>query len=84
MLTGVVVVDLTAAAAPERMRHRLACLPDVPAGVRVLVNVGALAPEPTAARVLREHAPRLGIEIQGTPFAVRRWLAAVREEAMIP
>jgi hypothetical protein len=79
VLTGSPVYDLTDAPA-ERMRNRVASLPDVPSGARVLVQVGALAPEPTVVRVLALHERRLHIDIQGTPFAVRRWLEAIRGE----
>lgn len=78
MLTATVVVDLTAATKPENMRHRVACLPDVPSGARVVVRVGALAPEPDVVRVLAAHERRLHLDLQGTPAAVRRWLDAVR------
>lgn len=63
------------------MRHRVASLPDVPTGARVVVHVGALAPEPTVIRVLALHENRLHIDIQGTPFAVRGWLDALRSWA---
>jgi hypothetical protein len=77
MLTGSPTYDLTDAE-PHRMRNRLASLPDVPSGARVVVRVGALAPEPTAVRVLALHERRLHVDLQGTPFAVRRWLEAIR------
>jgi hypothetical protein len=60
------------------MRHRVASLLDVPTGARVIVHVGALAPEPTVTSLLALHERRLHVDIQGTPFAVRRWLDAVR------
>lgn len=78
MLTASVVYDLTDAQ-PDRMRNRLASLPDVPTGARVVVRVGALAPEPSVARVLHLHERRLHLDLQGTPRAVRLWLDAVRD-----
>lgn len=77
MLTGTVVVDLTQSPT-ERMRHRVACLPEVPTGARVVIHVGALAPEPSVVRVLGVHQNRLHLDVQGMPHAVRRWLDAVR------
>lgn len=85
MLTGSPVYSLEDAER-DRMRSRLSSLPDVPSGARIVVRVGALAPEPTAVRVLALHERRLHIDLQGTPFAVRRWLDAIRsgfEEAML-
>jgi hypothetical protein len=79
VLTGSPTYDLADAPA-DRMRNRLASLPDVPSGARVVVRVGALAPEPTAVRVLALHERRLQVDIEGTPFAVRRWLDAIRSE----
>ena len=50
----------------------------------MIVQVGALAPEPTVTRVLALHERRLTIDVQGTPFAVRRWLDAIRNpEALL-
>ena len=77
MLTATAVCDLTEATKPENMRHRVACLPDVPSGARVVIRVGALAPEPAVVRVLAIHERRLHLDIQGTPSAVRRWLDAI-------
>lgn len=86
MLTGTAVYEL-ADAKPERMRNRLASVPDVPSGARIVVCVGALAPEPDAVRVLALHERRLQIDVHGTPAAVRRWVDAIRSnlgEALIP
>jgi hypothetical protein len=77
MLSGSVVYDLTDLPR-DRMRNRLSSLPEVPNGARVVVMVGALAPEPTAVRVLAEHESRLLLDVQGMPSSVRRWLDAVR------
>ena len=77
MLTGTVIFDLTDCK-PDRMRHRVAGLPDVPSSARVVLRVGALAPEPSVVRVLALHERRLQIDVQGTPYAVRRWLDALR------
>lgn len=78
MLTATVVIDLTAARKSDNMRHRVACLPDVPSGARVVIRVGALAVDPATVRVLALHERRLHLDIQGTPRAVRLWLEAVR------
>lgn len=78
MLTGTVVLDLTGAK-PERMRDRVAGLPTVPSGARVVVRVGALAPEPSVVRVLALHERRLHVDVQGTPHAVSRWVQALRD-----
>jgi hypothetical protein len=77
MITGSVSVELRDAA-PEVAHRRVACLPMVPTGVRVIVEVGALAPNPHVVRLLREHVDRLHIDIHGTEHAVRRWVAALR------
>jgi hypothetical protein len=77
MITGTVVFDLRDAEL-DRMRHRVAALPEVPTGARAVVVVGALAPEPTVVRALAIHERRLQIDLHGTPFAVRRWLEALR------
>lgn len=77
MLTATVVFDLTDAK-PERMRNRVAGLPDVPSGARVILRVGALAPEPEVVRVVALHERRLQVDVQGTPHAVRGWLQALR------
>ncbi len=78
MLTGTVVFDLTDAKS-DRMRHRVAGLPEVPTGARVVLRVGALAPEPEVIRVVASHEQRLHVDVQGTPHAVSRWLRALRE-----
>lgn len=77
MLTATVVFDLNGAKSGQ-MRNRVAALPDVPSGARVILRVGALAPEPDVVRVVALHERRLQIDVQGTPHAVRRWLDALR------
>ena len=79
MLTGSVVFDLTDAK-PDRMRHRVAALPDVPTGARVVLRVGALAPEPDVIRVVALHeqpAPAWTCRELRTPC--RLWLGALRD-----
>jgi hypothetical protein len=77
-VTAVVLYDLSDVAR-ERQRHRLSTLPEVPSGATVVVVVGALAPDPEAARLLAEHEARLTIEVQAvTPYTARRWVDAVR------
>ena len=86
MLTGSAAYTL-ADAKPEQMRARLSSVPDVPSGARIIVNVGALAPEPDAIRVLALHERRLQVDVHGTPRAVRLWVDAIRSnlgEALLP
>ena len=78
-LTGTVEVDLTQVPR-ERQRHRVAALQLAPDEARVNLHVGALAVEPEALRVVREHVGRLHINVHGEPAAVRRWLDALRCE----
>lgn len=76
-MTGSVVLEL-GSAARDKMRHRLSTLPEVPDGARVVVEVGATAPEPEAVRLLVEHEQRLLLDVHGTVYAVRRWTAALK------
>lgn len=79
MLTGVVRLDLTGLAGKaERMHARAGVLASVPTGARVVVYVGPLGVEPSVVRVIRLHERRLRIEVEGEPFAVAKWLDAVR------
>ena len=77
VLSGTVVYDLTDARR-DSMRHRVASLPEVPAGARVVVVVGALAPEPDVVTLLAAHEGRLMLDVHGTPRAVRLWLDSLR------
>jgi hypothetical protein len=77
VVTGSVVLDL-ATAKRDKMRHRLSSLVEIPDGARVVVSVGATAPEPEAVRLLAEHSDRLVVDVQGTAYAVRRWIAVLR------
>lgn len=77
MLTGRARLDLSKATA-EQMRPRLSALASMPDNTEVVVNVGTSAVEPAAVRVLRDHERRLRVVIEGSPFNVPRWLAAVR------
>ena len=77
MITGTVVIDLTDAKR-DRMRNRAWAAAQAPTGARVVLNVGALAVEPEALCLLQEHADRLTIDVHGTPFAVQRWVHALR------
>lgn len=78
MLTGRARIDL-ADAPPQRMRNRLAAVESMPSGTEVVVDVGALAVELDALRLLRLHERRLRIVIEGAPFNVPRWLDAMRD-----
>jgi hypothetical protein len=77
VLSGAVEIDLTDAK-PERMRPRVAGLACVPAGARVILRVGALAPEPEAIPFVAPHEERLQLEVQGTASAVPQWLNMLR------
>jgi len=81
-LVGTVRLDLTDVK-PERMRNRLACLPEIPTGARVVIVVGPLKVEPEAARLIALHERRLMIDVEGMPAAVRRWLTAVRDRGEV-
>ena len=83
MLTGAVLVDLRDVRR-DRQRHRAAALGQAPDGCRALVIVGALAPEPEAVRVVREHVDRLTVEVLGEAHAVRGWLDALRQGETLP
>jgi hypothetical protein len=76
-VTGTVRIDLTHVPR-DRQRHRAAALVQAPDGAAVELIVGALAVEPEALRVLREHRDRLRLDVHGEPHAVRRWLDALR------
>lgn len=77
MVTGSVVLDV-ATARRDKMRYRLSALPEVPDGARVIVEVGATAPEPEVVRLLAEHGDRVMVDVHGTAYAVRRWVSALR------
>jgi hypothetical protein len=77
VITGSVAIDLRKAK-PESMHRRVACLPMIPTGVRVLLDVGALKPDPHVVRLIREHSDRLHVDVRGTERAVRLWVAALR------
>ena len=78
MISGRARIDL-GDAAPERMGNRLAGIESMPSGAEVLVDVGVVAVEPEAIRLLRLHERRLRIVIEGAPFNVPRWLEAMRD-----
>jgi len=83
MITGTVRVDLTDVD-PTRQRHRAAAVEAAPDGARVVVVVAALTVEPATARLLRDHAHRLSIDVQGQPRAVQRWVDALRTGDVLP
>lgn len=82
-VTGTVLVDLRGVPR-DRLRHRVDALRQASNGARVALIVGALAVEPEAVRVLREHADRLDIEVAGEAYAVRQWVDAVRTGDTLP
>lgn len=78
-LTGCVSVDLSNRK-PDQMRAPVAAAcASTPRGAEIVVNVGALLPEPEAVRVLRRHVRRVHIKIEGTGRSVRLWIEAVRD-----
>lgn len=84
MITGTVRVDLTTVPR-ERQRHRASALGQAPNGARCVLIVGALAVEPEAVRVLREHVGRLElVDVQGEAHAVVAWIDAVRTGDTLP
>lgn len=83
-VTGTVLVDLRDVSR-NRLRHRADALRQAPNGARAVVVVGALAVEPEAVRVLREHVDRLElVDVQGEARAVRQWLDALRAGDTLP
>jgi len=82
VISGSVRLDLTAVKR-EKQRHRIAALSTAPDGARVVIYVGALAVEPDSVRLIREHGSRLLVDMQGEPFAVRRWLESLREGLIV-
>lgn len=82
MITGCVRVDLTTVER-EKQRHRIAALHAAPDQADVVVYVGPMAPEPDCARLLIDQGERLNITIEGEPFAVKRWLALLREGLIV-
>lgn len=78
MITGVATCDLTAVR-EDRQRQRVAAvLAGAPNGVRVILDVGPLAPLPSVLDVVLRHVDRLHLEVHGEPYAVERWVEALR------
>jgi hypothetical protein len=75
--TGCVTVNL-ADAEPGTAHHLVAGLPRVPPGVRVLVTVGDLRPDPHLVRLLIEHADHLHVDVHGDEHVVGAWVAALQ------
>lgn len=84
MITGTVVIDLSACDYSSQMqrtdRHLLDVLNQVPDGARVIVNIGNRRHVTQDAAVwLHEHDHRLDIEIRGSsPDAVAAFIRAGR------
>lgn len=77
MITGCVLCDLRDLK-PAAARRRMAVLPTIPTGAKVVLVVGALAPMPEITPLLHEHIDRLCIDVLGEPWIVPRWLDALR------
>jgi hypothetical protein len=78
VLTGRVRLDLSQVAR-DKMPVRLSLLRSVPDGAAVVIVVGPCAVEPQAVRVLRLEESRLSLVLEGEPYSVPLWLAAIRD-----
>ena len=81
-VSGVLHIDLRDVE-PDRARHRLACLPRLPSGVRVVVNIGTLAVNVPAVVAMQAEGRRLSYEIWGSDYAVPRWIEALRGDPYV-
>lgn len=73
-VTGTVRIDLTKVE-PDRMRHAVYGLHQVPDGARVVLIVDGLYVEWSVARWMHEHVGRLTFDVQASdPLVVRRWM----------
>ncbi|MGI8577978.1 MAG: hypothetical protein ACR2KG_08690 [Nocardioidaceae bacterium] len=77
MLSGCVLLDIRDLK-PQAARRRMAVLATIPNGARLVLVVGPLAPLPEITPLLREHVDRLGVDVWGEPYAVERWIHALR------
>ena len=80
VVTGTILVDLTAVR-EDRQRGRVAAaLGTAPDGVTVEVVVGPLRVTPDAARLLRQYAEErhLDVVVKGENYAVGAWVSALR------
>jgi len=82
MISGTVVIDLRDVD-EDRIKSRCAGIDHAPAGARVVLVVGALAPDPAGIDVLRGRAHLHDIDVQGTAQAVQRWVRALRDDGVI-
>jgi hypothetical protein len=58
--------------------RRVAPLRVAPSGARVFLVVGCLRPNPRVVRLVREQLPRLSVDVLGEPYAIGKWVAALR------
>jgi len=80
VITGTILVDLTAVA-EDRQRGRVAAaLGDAPAGATVELVVGPLRVGAEAVRLLRQYAEErhLNVVVKGENYAVGAWVTALR------
>jgi hypothetical protein len=77
VITGSVRLDLRGPG-PLDKHKPLAGLPLVPDGVRVLLDVGGLSPDPVVVRLVREHSDRLHVDVRGDQRVVGAWVQALK------
>jgi hypothetical protein len=58
--------------------RRVAPLLVAPSGARVFLVVGCLRPNARVVRLVREQLPRLSVDVLGEPYAIGKWVAALR------
>jgi hypothetical protein len=76
-VTGAILVDLTAVAEKVAYR-RVSGLHMVPDDAHVELIVGHMKVDPKTIRLIRTQIPRLSVRVLGEPYAVGRWVAALR------
>jgi hypothetical protein len=77
-VTGAILVDLTVVD-PKVAYRRVAGLHMIPTGARLELVVGPLAVNPRVVRLVRTQLPRLSVRVLGEPYAVGRWVRALRD-----
>jgi hypothetical protein len=77
-VTGAVLIDLTKVD-PKVAYRRVAGLHPVPTGAHIELIVGPLAVNARVIRMVRTQLPRLSVRVLGEPYAVERWVRALRD-----
>jgi hypothetical protein len=75
--TGSVAISLVDAELGTA-HHLVAALSLVPAGVRVLLDVGSLPPDPHLVRLIIEHADLLHVDVRGDAHVVGVWVSSLQ------